>query len=155
MSNERDELPDSWQWMTFGSVANVQSGTGFPKALQGQTKGELPFAKVSDVSAAVLRSNGRLSSAANYLSAREATDLGAKTFPIGTILFAKIGEAVRLNRRAIAEVPVLADNNVMGLSADSSKALAEYLFYFMQTVALYELSNLPLSHRYENQILNR
>jgi type I restriction enzyme S subunit len=137
---ERDAmtLPQGWAWTAIGEVADIQSGVGFPKSLQGSASGDLPFAKVSDISSAVLNAHELLTSAANYLSFAEAKALHAKPLPAGTTLFAKIGEAVRLNRRAMAQIPVLVDNNVMGVIPDASLVTPKYLFHFWHTVDLYE-----------------
>ncbi len=138
--NGKWPLPEGWVWTTLGDVALVQSGAGFPKAYQGKTHGELPFAKVSDISNAVRDDDGLLHCAANYISAADAKKLGAKVFPIGSTVFAKIGEAVRLNRRAFVIKPSLFDNNVMGLLPKESIVEPKFLFYFTKTFDLYEYS---------------
>lgn len=136
MSRNSELLP-GWAEVTISDLATIRSGVGFPKYLQGQKSGEWPLAKVSDISLAVREANGLLLTAANYISSEDAKTIRAVPFPPGTILFAKIGEAVRLNRRAVAQVPVVADNNVMGLTP--SKFLeGKYLYYYMRTVDLYE-----------------
>jgi len=96
----KGKLPDGWIFSTLGKVAIAQSGAGFPKTFQGQTSGDYPLAKVSDITESVKSNGGVIAKANNYLSADEAKKLGAKVFPEGTTLFAKIGEALRLNRRA-------------------------------------------------------
>ena len=137
---ENNILPDGWEWKTLGGVSISQSGAGFPKTYQGQTDGDFPFAKVSDITNAVKNNGGTLVSAANYLSSTNAKRLHAKEFPVGTTLFAKIGEAIHLNRRAIVSAPVLADNNVMGLIPLVDIVSPKFLFYFMHTIDLYEYS---------------
>jgi type I restriction enzyme, S subunit len=140
VNEEQHELPRGWVRTVLSGVSFIQSGVGFPEELQGRTNGDLPFAKVGDISKSVLKMDGLLTSASNYVSFAEAQALRAKVFPIGTTLFAKIGEAIRLNRRAIAKVAVLADNNVMGLIPEKDLTIPEYLYYFMHTIDLYELS---------------
>ena len=115
MTDQRRPLPESWEWTTIGEVASIQSGAGFPKKYQGQSIGDLPFAKVGDISNAVRENSSILDRANNYISTKEAQELRAKIFPPGSTVFAKIGEAVRLNRRAIVKTSLLVDNNVMGL----------------------------------------
>ena len=132
-------LPDRWVWSTIEDVAIAQSGVGFPKSLQGKTSGDFPLVKVSDISNAVKEFGGVLHRANNYLSDAEAKKIGAKIFPSGTAMFAKIGEAVRLNRRALVALPLLADNNVMGL-LPRDNIVPKYLFYFLHTIDLYEYS---------------
>ena len=76
----------------------------------------------------------------NYLTEDEASSIKAKCYPAGTTVFAKIGEALRLNRRAMLGCPSIVDNNVMGLIPAENVVDQTYLFYFMQTVDLGALS---------------
>jgi type I site-specific restriction endonuclease len=69
----------------------------------------------------------------------QAKSLG-KCVPAGATVFAKIGEALRLNRRVMLGRDALVDNNVMGLVPKREKVSPKYLYYFMQTVDLGELS---------------
>ena len=54
-------------------------------------------------------------------------------------MFAKIGEAVHLNRRVFLARRGLADNNVMGVKAVLNE-MDKYLYYFMRTVNLSDAS---------------
>jgi type I restriction enzyme S subunit len=137
---QKKSLPVDWIWTTLGEQAVAQSGAGFPKSFQGLTAGDYPLAKVSDISDAVKFNNAVLGKANNYLSTAIAQKIGAKPFPEGTTLFAKIGEALRLNRRAISTIPILADNNVMGLIPITNRVIPKFLFYFMNTIDLSEYS---------------
>lgn len=124
----------------LGDVADVVSGIGFPKELQGQAEGEVPVFKVGDISNAVKSGDRYLRSSPNYLSNEAARGLTKNLMPAGTTVFAKIGEGLKLNRRAILAQPSLVDNNVMGLVPNTVVATSAYLYYFMQTVDLGELS---------------
>lgn len=120
----------------LSQVADAQSGTGFPVEYQGKQSGDYPFAKVSDISIAVETNNGVLDTARNWVSTDVAEALRASIFPPGSVLFAKIGEALKLNRRGFVQRPMLADNNVMGLLPDTAVLDPKYLYYFMQTIDL-------------------
>ena len=124
----------------LGHVAEAVSGVGFPKELQGQTEGEVPVFKVGDISNALKNGTRHLRRSPNHLSAEAARGLVKNLMPAGTTVFAKIGEGLKLNRRAILAQPSLVDNNVMGLIPKASTVMPDYLFYFMQTVDLGELS---------------
>ncbi|HAN6025015.1 TPA: type I restriction endonuclease subunit S [Escherichia coli] len=89
------------------------------------------------MSSAVARNNGNLNIAGHYVSAKEAVELRGKIFRSGTTVFAKIGEAVRLNRRAIIQTSGLADNNVMAISAILHE-MDKFIFHFMNTIDLSE-----------------
>lgn len=121
--------------VSVGDVAEISSGYGFPKHFQGKTEGLYPFAKVSDISQAVTKQRGLLASAVNYVDRDDLKQIRAKPVSTGSTVFAKIGEALRLNRRALAQCDVILDNNCMALSP-TAKLNPEYLFYFMQTVDL-------------------
>jgi type I restriction enzyme S subunit len=98
--------------------------------MQGRTGREFPFYKVRDVSAAWNAGSMMLLETENSLSAEEAASIRAKPIPAGSIVFAKIGEALRLNRRAITNTPCLIDNNMMGIWASSDFLDSQYLFWF-------------------------
>jgi type I restriction enzyme, S subunit len=128
--------PTLAETIIVGDVADIQSGSGFPKELQGKKAGDFPFAKVSDISRAVSSAGGLLSSAMNYVDRQELKLLRAKPVPEGSTVFAKIGEALRLNRRAITVSPTVLDNNCMALIPNRDRILPRYLYWFMQTVDL-------------------
>ena len=125
--------------LTLGDVADIVAGVGFPKDMQGGQDGAIPVFKVGDISAAWLQGKSLLNDSRNYLSAEEAKSLG-KCVPAGATVFAKIGEALRLNRRVMLGRDALVDNNVMGLVPKRERVAPKYLYYFMQTVDLGELS---------------
>lgn len=111
------ELPEGWSCTFLGEVGSVQSGIGFPHKYQGMTSGDYPVYKVGDVSRGVTQNKGQLQSANNYVTAEVAKILKGQIFELGSTLFAKIGEALKLNRRGFVITPGLADNNVMGYKA--------------------------------------
>ncbi|OPY49001.1 MAG: Type I restriction modification DNA specificity domain protein [Methanosaeta sp. PtaU1.Bin112] len=123
------KLPESWNWTTLADVADISSGFGFPKHIQGKSNGDIPFFKVMDISKAFLNGCVYLRHANNYISLKECDDIKAKPLKEGTIVFAKIGEAIKLNRRAILAQDSLVDNNVMGLKAVSESINDLFIFY--------------------------
>lgn len=117
-----------WEISKLGAVCNVLQGYGFPTAMQGKQHGKYPFCKVSDISVAVINSGGILSRAVNYVNEIELASLHAKPIAKGTTVFAKIGEALRLNRRAITSVECLIDNNAVGIKAKDD-SFDDYFIY--------------------------
>jgi type I restriction enzyme S subunit len=97
----------------LGDIATLQAGFGFPPSLQGRTNGRYPFAKVGDISRGGRSESSILSKADNYVDAADVPVLRAKIVPPGSILFAKIGEAIRQNHRVVAGCEMLIDNNAM------------------------------------------
>lgn len=131
----------SYTTVNLDQVAQIESGSVFPNALQGDEAGDLPFAKVSDISRAIVSGSRFISTAANYVSSETSKDLRARPFPPHSIVFAKIGEAIRGNRRAITTRAMLFDNNVMGVTPSFDLIDRDYLYFFLQTKDFFEFAN--------------
>lgn len=132
--------PEGWALPCISDVVTLITGSGFPTAYQGNSKGDLPFFKVGDISEAWHRNERTLSTAKHYLTFNDAAKLRARPLPAGSVVFAKIGAAISLNRRAILSQPSLIDNNCMGLVPHSEILDCNYLFYFACTLRLGESS---------------
>jgi type I restriction enzyme, S subunit len=130
----------TWPTKTLGEACQILAGYGFPERLQGKTTGEIPFYKVGDISETWKRGEVHLTRANNYLSAEEASEIRARPLPPNTTVFAKIGAAIALNRRAILSKPSLVDNNVMGLHPSTPELDHKFLFHYVCTLKLDELS---------------
>ena len=115
----------------LGDVCTFYSGTGFPNIYQGKADGKYPFYKVGDISRNVLSGNRELKICENYIDDDTVTKIKGTLLPPQTVVFAKIGEALRLNRRAITSRDCLVDNNAMGIKSDDSIIDSLYFYYFM------------------------
>jgi type I restriction enzyme S subunit len=124
----------------LGEVCDFYAGTGFPNEYQGRVTGKYPFYKVGDISKNVLEGNRELKICANYVDEEVVQKLKGSILPSKTIVFAKIGEALKLNRRAITSCECLVDNNVMGVKAQNGRLNDEYLFYWLQNLNLSDYS---------------
>jgi type I restriction enzyme S subunit len=118
-------------------VASFASGVAFPVIEQGR-QGEFPFFKVSDMNAD--GNERRLFSAANWLDEEQMSRLKAKLWPEGTVVFPKVGAALKTEKRRLLVRPSAFDNNVMGLLPHPEVVLPYYLFLAMEGVRLSELS---------------
>ena len=127
-----------WQKIALGDICDIIPGYTFPECLQGKIHGLYPFCKVSDISKAVSEHGGLLDRALNYVGDDELSILKAKPLPVGTTVFAKIGEALRLNRRAITTVECLIDNNAVGIKAKAKKSTDYFLYTLSQLIDLSE-----------------
>lgn len=97
----------------LGAIADGFGGAGFPEPLQGNTTGEIPFIKVSDFN---LPENKKyIQKANNYISKILADNHKFRIFPSNTIVIAKVGAAVYLNRKRILTQNTIIDNNMMGI----------------------------------------
>lgn len=120
----------------LGDVCSFFSGTGFPNAYQGQKIGKYPFYKVGDISKNVLSGSRELIYCDNYIGDDTVQEIKGTILPPKTVVFAKIGEALRLNRRAITNSYCLVDNNAMGILPDNTILDELYFYYFMCSVDL-------------------
>ncbi|NEX90628.1 restriction endonuclease subunit S [Aeromonas rivipollensis] len=130
---------ENWVAAQLSDLVRVTSGIGFPKKYQGKQNGLYPVYKVSDVSNAVRNNNGKADSAGHYVDQYEADELKGEIFEEGVTLFAKIGEAIKLNRRAFVIKPGLADNNVMAVIPSITES-CRFIYHFMNTIDLSEAS---------------
>ena len=132
------EFRDSPDWKTgrCRDIARVLPGYGFPDKFQGNNKGQFPFYKVSDISRAIEEGNKYISEARNYIESDVFEAIRGRPVPTGTIIFAKIGEAIRSNRRVVTTAPSVIDNNTAGVKAIKMKSSEEFLFYVWSNVSL-------------------
>ena len=124
----------------LGDVCQFYAGTGFPVAYQGKLEGELPFYKVGDIANNVLAGNSYLKICNNFISYDDAKEIKGTILPEGTIVFAKIGEALKLNRRAITSEDCLIDNNAMGIAPKKNFLSEKYFYYFMKQLKMQDLA---------------
>ncbi|MFI0435343.1 MAG: restriction endonuclease subunit S [Parachlamydiaceae bacterium] len=139
MENNK-QLPEGWMLVDIETVAaDIISGSGFPTQYQGKSEGNYPFAKVGDISRTFKAKQKFIKHADHYISEDVFKKINAKIFPIGSIVFPKIGEALRGNYRLITSREMLFDNNVMGI-IPNKLVLEDYLFYFLTTQDFYKFA---------------
>ena len=124
----------------LGEIVDFYSGYGFPKNLQGKKTGKYPFYKVGDISKNVQNGFSHLLLCDNFIDDNDLSALKGVLLPESTLVFAKIGEALKLNRRALTKGLCLVDNNVVGIKAKTDKCLDLYLFYYFKTIKLEKYS---------------
>ncbi|MBX9757622.1 MAG: restriction endonuclease subunit S [Beijerinckiaceae bacterium] len=125
-----------WEEGTISDIGTVLQGYGFPERYQGQQSGDFPFYKVSDISRSLGAGKTFIEEAANYVNESQLKELRAKPIPAGTTVFAKIGEAIRSNKRAITTVQCLIDNNAAGVKAIRGKATDFFIYLTMEQISL-------------------
>ncbi|MBY0124406.1 restriction endonuclease subunit S [Bacillus sp. S/N-304-OC-R1] len=133
-------MREEWAEADLGDVCDIYSGTGFPKQYQGLKEGKYPFYKVGDISKNVQSGFQRLSLCDNYIEEETLSIIKGNILPSNCIVFAKIGEALKLNRRAITSTDCLVDNNVIGIKSKTSYISTMYLFYFFLQIRLEDYS---------------
>ncbi len=122
----------------MGNLCSFRAGSAFKTDLQGRREGRFPFIKVSDMSRA---GNARfISGAANWVDEDDLVVLKAKPFHPPTIVFAKIGEALKANRFRILTQETLIDNNLMGAIPNPELVNPQFLYYLLQALGLPSLA---------------
>jgi type I restriction enzyme S subunit len=118
----------------FSEITSIRGGSGFPESYQGNNSGDYPFIKVSDMN---LPANSRLIfEANNYVNKDVVSSLGLTIFPKNTLVFAKVGAAVYLNKRRLLTRETIIDNNMMGITP--KRIDSEFLYQVMLNIDLAE-----------------
>ncbi|WP_224366895.1 restriction endonuclease subunit S [Hyalangium versicolor] len=116
---------------TLGELCEFRAGVAFPIRFQGRTRGDFPFIKVSDLN----RPGNELfiAQAENWVDAETASTLRARPVPAASVIFAKVGEAIRQNRKRLITRPTLLDNNLMAAIPRQSVD-PRFLYYLLCTL---------------------
>lgn len=126
--------------MNISEFCKIYTGTGFPIEFQGKKNGKYPFYKVSDISVSNTQQKIFLDNANNYIDEFDLSILKGNLIPAGTIVFAKIGEALKLNKRAITSCECLIDNNVIGIKPDDNIINLLYFYYYLLKIDMLHYS---------------
>jgi type I restriction enzyme S subunit len=132
-------IPEDWEVKRLHELGKFQSGIGFPLHLQGKHQEVIPFYKVSD-----MNNNGNevfMLNSNNYISQKVLIELGATLIPRSSIVFAKIGAALFLERKRLLLVDSLIDNNMMAIIADIDTIDTKYLYYLLINIKLSKYAN--------------
>ncbi|HCT4685811.1 TPA: restriction endonuclease subunit S [Morganella morganii] len=123
----------SGEWIhgQLGDLCAFKGGFAFKEVYQGQSMGELPFIKVSDMN--LLGNERSIEYSNNWVSFETAIQMKAKPFPESSIVFAKVGAALLLNRRRILSRPTIIDNNMMA-AVPSNSADTEFLYQLLMVI---------------------
>jgi type I restriction enzyme S subunit len=133
------EIPNHWDIRALRHLGNFKSGSGFPDAEQGRYGEEIGFYKVGDLQYA--DDEGSMRDASHTVSPATARRLGATVFQTGTIVFAKVGAALMLNRYRVLSRPSCLDNNMMAFSLDWDVIEIEYALSLMPLLDLKRIVN--------------
>ena len=131
------ELPEGWKWEKWGNVGRFISGNGFKEKFQGFTNYNIPFYKVGSLKFS--DSTGFLFDRTNTINDKILKELKATLIPENSIIFAKIGEAIRLNRRSINSEKCCIDNNLMAFLSENCDY--KYAFFWSKSIDLYNYTN--------------
>lgn len=131
------EVPGNWCWTRWGMIGEFVAGNGFKKEYQGFTGYEIPFYKVGSLK--YVDNFGYLYDESNTITEEIRRKLKAILIPRNSILFAKIGEAIRLNRRCLNKKECCIDNNTMAFITNNCNF--KYVYYWTLGQEFYDLTN--------------
>jgi type I restriction enzyme S subunit len=126
-----------WEVVSAGDIGRFRGGSGFPTKFQGATSGKYPFFKVSD-----MNNEGNetfMETANNYISESLRKQLGALVLPASSIVFAKVGAAVFLERKKILAQASCLDNNMAAYVLDPDRADCRFIHYVLLNTRLGDL----------------
>ena len=132
VESELGEVPKGWEVNSLGNICNFTPGSAFKPEYQGQTHGEIPFIKVSDMNL-----NGNeifIVKANNYIDNSLQKERKFKLHEEGATVFAKIGVALISNRRRVLTMPTIIDNNMMSASPLKGLSTPYYLYLLLKTI---------------------
>ena len=131
------EIPVHWEATTLKRIGMLQAGAGFPDDEQDLLDEELPFFKVGDMGMA--GNERKMAMHQHSISRATSRRLRAYVFPPNTIVFAKVGAALLLNRRRLLVCHSCIDNNMMGFMSDTCDPI--WAMYWLSGLDLGELAN--------------
>jgi type I restriction enzyme S subunit len=123
-------VPDGWEVKRLSELSSFSGGSAFKEKYQGQTTGDYPFIKVSDMNHPGNRKFINVSN--NWIDSSIQKKAKIKLFPKNSIVFAKVGAALLLNKRRILVRETAIDNNMM--AAVSTKTDFLFLYYLLQSI---------------------
>lgn len=130
-------LPEGWKWAYWGSCGDFIADNAFQPDFQGKKGLLYPFYKVGSLKFSDNKSY--LYAIEHSISEETQKSIKASIIPEYSIIFAKIGEAIRLNRRSINEKKCCIDNNLMAFVPQ--KTTYKYVYYWSLGIDLYKYTN--------------
>ena len=133
-----------WEEKRIDEFGFFKSGNGFPTKYQGHQQGDYPFFKVSDMNN--FGNATHMTASNNYISHKIAKTLSVNIIPEKSIIFAKIGAAIFLERKKITVQQSCIDNNMMAFIPDhhiSDYTFFHYLFLHLTFGRLVAATALP------------
>ncbi|MFP4295092.1 MAG: restriction endonuclease subunit S [Halothiobacillaceae bacterium] len=122
------EVPAHWEVRRLKDAGRLIGGSGFPHAFQEQRGKEVAFYKVGDIGRS---EDGVLMPTPEHTITREeAKTLGAEVLPEGTLVWAKIGAALLLNRRRVIDRLSCIDNNMTAYVPDKSVLTTDWAYFW-------------------------
>lgn len=127
---EIGRVPNKWRIVYMKEIAKFSGGSAFNESLQGNSSGDFPFIKVSDMNHP--ENTVWIQKSQNWITSQTRDSERIKLFPKNTIVFAKVGAALLTNRRRILVRDTAIDNNMMGAVAKDCNFM--FLFWLLNSI---------------------
>ncbi|HIF9439086.1 TPA: restriction endonuclease subunit S [Photobacterium damselae] len=128
-----------WEEKELGEIGSFASGVGFSESEQGGRSG-IPFFKVSDMN--LIGNDCYMVTANNYVNEEKISRLNYTPIRESSILFAKVGAAIFLERKRIAK-DFLMDNNMMAFSPTQDLTFMKQWFDSISLAKYTQVGALP------------
>lgn len=148
------EVPENWVWTYWKNCGELIAGSGFKKEFQEKKNLPIPFYKVGSLKFA--DNLGFLYDGENTIDEPIRNILKATLIKEHSIIFAKIGEAIRLNRRAVNAEKCCIDNNLMAFTVNTV-VLWKYAYFWTLGLDLYSYTNsttVPAIRKSDIELIN-
>lgn len=148
------EVPKNWVWTYWKNCGDLIAGSGFKKEFQEKKNLPIPFYKVGSLKFA--DNLGFLYDDENTIDEPIRNVLKATLIKDHSIIFAKIGEAIRLNRRAVNTEKCCIDNNLMAFTVNAM-VLWRYAYFWTLGLDLYSYTNsttVPAIRKSDIELIN-
>ena len=123
------KVPEHWEVRRLKDYGKLAGGSGFPYDFQGIQDELLPFYKVGDLK--LSKDDIHLSNPLHTVSYETAELLRTLIIPKDSIVYAKIGAALLLNRRRITTRECCIDNNMTAYIPDKTYLNPFWVYYWM------------------------
>lgn len=124
---------EPWVERISGQIGTFVAGNGFPLIHQGKSKGKYPFYKVSD-----MNNSGNqtyMIVANNHIDQEVANILNCNIIPANSIVFAKIGAAIFLERKRLTSIDCCIDNNMQSFQCNKSFD-CQYALWLLRSIKI-------------------
>jgi len=127
---ELGPLPEEWEVVRLGEVAEISSGGSAPQGDE-YFKGEKPFIRVSHID-----NEDCVIKEYDLINDKAVQDYKLKLFPKGTIVFPKSGATIYLEKRAMLPTDAYVVSHLCTIIADEKNATQDFLFYLLRELKL-------------------
>lgn len=131
------QIPEHWETFRIKNVAKLFSGNGFPINIQGNHVGDYPVYKAGDLN----KPSVYIDQSSNYISNNILAQYKFTKIPSNSILFPKIGEAMKKNGRKINLSSCCIDNNCSAFNVINDNVNILFFYYYLKIVDMAYFDN--------------